>query len=187
MAALLRDGLRMMLALLIALSTSVVRAESSQKPALLLAKAISYERRLAETKGKTVGVAVLYAAEKSASKRGAQEWVAAFQLLGALKVHGVAVEAWAVPYQQDRISDFVRAHGVDVLLACDGTPYAAIAALAREHKILSAGDTPAGITSSLSLGVFIEKNKPRILINMRAARAEGAVFSAKLLQLAELL
>jgi hypothetical protein len=151
-----------------------------------LAKALSYERRLADTKGKTVGLAVLYAPENAASKRHAQAWVAAFQALGSLQVHGAPVEVWAVPYQRDGIDSFVRDRGVDVLLACEATPFAEIATVARDHKILSSADTLAGITN-LSLGVFIEKSKPRILINMRAAKAEGAAFSAKLLQLAELL
>jgi hypothetical protein len=176
----------MTLAMLLSMA-SFAAADDEAKPALLMAKALSYERRIAETKGKTVGVAVLYAADSAASKREANDWVTAFRDLGSLKVHGVSVEVWAVPYQQDRLSSFVSDHGVDVLLACEGTPFADISIVARDHKILSAGDTAASIVSSLSLGVFVEKSKPRILINMRAAKAEGAVFSAKLLQLAELL
>jgi YfiR/HmsC-like len=181
------QGLRMILAVLVALASAPARAQSAHKPALLLIKALSYERRLAETKGDSVGIAVLYAADNGASSAEAQNWVRSFQALGALQVHGVPVQAWPVPYDQQRVAEFVRGHGVDVLLACDGTPFAAVAGLAREHRILSASDKPAGISSSLSLGVFVEKDKPRILINMRAAKAEGAVFSAKLLQLAELL
>jgi hypothetical protein len=180
-------GLRMILAALVALAGTSARAQSAHKPALLLVKALSYERRLAETKGSSVGIAVLYAQDNGASAAEAQEWLRSFQTLGALQVHGVPVQAWAVPYDPERAAEFVRGHGVDVLLACDGTPFAAVAGLAREHRILSAGDKPAGIASSLSLGVIVEKDKPRILINMRAAKAEGAVFSAKLLQLAELL
>jgi hypothetical protein len=187
MTSLYRHCARSFLTLAMLLSVSVAGADDDVKPALLMAKALSYERRIAETKGKTVGVAVLYAADNAASKRQADGWVAAFHGLGSLKVHGVSVEVWAVPYQHDRLPSFVRDNGVDVLLACEGTPFAEISAVARDHKILSAGDTAAGIVSSLSLGVFVEKSKPRILINMRAAKAEGAVFSAKLLQLAELL
>jgi hypothetical protein len=187
MAGWFHRSLASLLALTIALAAAAAHAQDAAKPALLLAKALSYERRLAETKGKTVGVAVLYAEESAGSKRQAQAWVGAFQALGAVKVHGVAVEVWAVPYQQERVASFVREHAIDVLLGCEGTPFAEVAALARAHRILSSGDTPAAITNSLSLGVFVEHSKPRILINMRAAKAEGAVFSAKLLQLAELI
>lgn len=187
MAAAYLRCLQSVLAIALVLSASLARAEGSAKPALLLAKALSYERRLADTKGKSVGVAVIYAADSAESKQQAQSWVAAFQALGSVQVHGVSIEVWAVPHQPARVSELVREQGVDVLLACEGTPFAEIAALARQHKILSSGDTPAAIASSLSLGVFMEKSKPRILINMRVAKAEGAVFSAKLLQLAELL
>jgi hypothetical protein len=178
--------LRLVLAIALVLSASSARAEGA-KPALLLAKALSYERRLADTKGRTVGIAVIYAADNTASKQQAQSWVSAFEALGSVQVHGVSVEVWAVPFHAAQVSQLVRDRGVDVLLACEGAPFAETAAIARQHKILSSGDTPAAIASSLSLGVFMDKNKPKILINMRAAKAEGAVFSAKLLQLAELL
>jgi len=187
MGALSLHCARWLLAAALLLTAPPAHADAGGKPALLLAKALSYERRLADTKGKSVGIAVLFAADSASSKQEAQRWVASFQALGSVQVHGVSVEVWAVPHQPARVSDFVRDHGVDVLLACEGTSFAEIAALARQHKILSSGDTPAAIAGNLSLGVFMEKSKPRILINMRAAKAEGAIFSAKLLQLAELL
>lgn len=172
--------------LLVALS-AVAHAEGSSKHALLLAKALSYERRLAETKGSTVGIAVLYAAENDASKIDAFGWIKAFQALGSLKVYGVAVEAIAVPFQRERVADLVRTRGIDVLLACEGSPFAAVASLSRELRILSASDVRAAVVNNLSLGVLIVDGRPKIIINVRAAKAEGAAFSAKLLQLAELL
>jgi hypothetical protein len=183
----LASALALLLIALVSASSIVVRADVSSKHALLLAKALSYERRLSESKGSTVGIAVLYAAGNEASKRDALSWVKAFQALGALKVHGVAMEASAMPFQRERVREFVRARGIDVLLACDGSPYAAVAALARELQILTASDVRAGIVNNLSLGILIEGDKPRILINIRAAKAEGVMFSARLLQLAELL
>jgi hypothetical protein len=164
-----------------------VRADGSAKQALLLAKALSYERRLAERKGSSLGIAILYAADNDASKASAQSWLQAFQALGALKVHGVPVEVVTIALQRDRVSELVRARGIDVLLACEGSSYATVAALAREQKILSVADARAGVASNLSLAVLIDREKPLIFINVRAAKAEGAVFSAKLLQLANLL
>jgi len=166
---------------------SHARADVSPKHALLLAKALSYERRLAERKGSSVGIAILYAADNAASKASAQSWLKAFAALGALKVHGVPVEVVTIPFQRERVAELVRARGIDVLLTCEGSPYAMVAALAREHRILSVADTRAGVDNNLSLAVFVHREKPLILINVRAAKAEGAVFSAKLLQLATLL
>jgi hypothetical protein len=174
------------LALLLALCSSFARADDPGKRALVLAKALSYERRLAETKGSSVGIAVLYAEGDAASQASAQRWVQSFAAVAPLKVHGVSVEAWTVPYHAARLPE-LRTRGVDVLLACDGVPFAAVAQFARERRLLSAADTRAGIDGNLTLGVFVEGGRPRILINVRSARAEGAEFSAKLLQLAEVL
>jgi YfiR/HmsC-like len=175
------------LALLLALCSSLARADDPGKRTLLLAKALSYERRLAETKGGSVGIAVLFLDGDAASQASASRWIQSFQMVAPLKVHGVPVEAWAVPYQPTGLSELVRAKGIDVLLACDGVPFAAIAQVARERRVLSAADTRAGIDGRLSLGVFVEGGRPRILINARSAKAEGAEFSAKLLQLADVL
>jgi len=172
--------------LLLLLAVSGARAAGSSKHALLLAKALSYERRLAETKGHSVGIAVVYAEDSEASRANAQSWVQAFQALGPLKVHGAPVEVLAVPFQRERVAGIVRSRGIDVLMACEGSPFSAVAGLARELRILSATDGRGGVAENLSLGILIERDKPRILINVRAAKAEGAEFSAKLLQLAEL-
>jgi hypothetical protein len=42
------------------------------------------------------------------------------------------------------------------------------------------------VRENLSLGVFIAEPKPRIMINVRASKEEGAKFSSRLLELAEL-
>jgi hypothetical protein len=183
---------RVLAALALALATGLApgsgaRADGSTKHALVLAKALSYERRLAERKGSSVGIVILYGADNEVSKAAAQTWLQAFQALGPLKVHGAPVEVVSMAFQRERVAELVRARGIDVLLTCDGHSYAAVAALAREHRILSAADTRAGIANNLTLGVLIERDKPLILINVRAAKAEGAEFSAKLLQLATLL
>lgn len=175
------------LALLLVLCSSPAHADDLGKRTLLLAKALSYERRLAETKGRSVGIAVLFVDGDPVSQATANRWVESFRVVAPLKVHGVAVEAWAVPYHAGRLHELVRAKGVDVLLACDGVSFAAISQFARERHLLSAADTRAGIEGKLSLGVFVEGGRPRILINVRSAKAEGAEFSAKLLQFAEVL
>jgi hypothetical protein len=168
-------------------SSAAHAADDASKRALVLAKALSYERRLSESHGGKVTVATLYAAGDARSQADANRWVQGFQALGAIQVHGVPVESLAIAYDAARLPDLIRSRGIDVLLACEGTPLAAIASLARQQRVLSAADTRDAVVSDLSIGVFVSKGKPIITINVRVAKSEGAEFSAKLLQLAEVL
>jgi hypothetical protein len=180
--------LRALVTLLIAafvLRAGVAGADDSAKRALLFAKALSFERRLLANKGDSVGIVVIHAASDAASAEAARRWVGAFNSLGAITVGGSPVEVTSAAYDRQRILELIRGRGIDVLIACSGVPVQEVGNLAREQSILSAADTLAGVQERLTLGVFVEGEKPRILVNMRAAELEGAKFSSKLLQLAE--
>jgi hypothetical protein len=172
---------------LLVLCSEVGFAAEVSKRAVLFAKALSYERRLSATKGDSVGIAVLYAANNAASKAAAERWITSFESLGSMTIDGAPVKAAAFSYDPESLRKIIRPKGIDVLIACDGVPYRAVSALAADHAILSAGDTPSGVKDSLSLGVFVGDGKPRIVINMQVAKREGAKFSAKLLQIAEVI
>jgi hypothetical protein len=171
----------------LALRSNVIHAGDETKRAVLFAKALSYERRLSATKGDSVGIAVLYVANDGGSKAAAERWLASFQSQGEVTIDGAPVKAMAVPYDPEPVRKLIRTRGIDVLIACEGVPYRAVSGLAVDHAILSAGDTLGGVRESLSLGVFVGDGKPRIVINMQAAKREGARFSAKLLQLAQVI
>jgi hypothetical protein len=171
------------------LAASVFRSEpavsdDSGKRALLFAKALSFERRLLANSGSSVGILILHTADTS-SGEAAQRWLGAFKSLGVITVGGAPVEVASAVYERPRVLELVRGRGIDVLIACSGVPVQEVGGLAREQNILSAGDTFAAVRERLTLGVFVEGERPRIVINMRGAELEGVKFSSKLLQLAE--
>jgi hypothetical protein len=171
------------------LAASVFRSEPAAsddhgKRALIFAKALSFERRLLANSGSSVGILVIHAADAS-SREAAQRWLAAFKSLGAITVGGTRVEVTSAVYEREHVREHVRGRGIDVLIACSGVPVQEVGDLAREQNILSAGDTLAAVRERLTLGVFVEGEKPRIVINMRGAELDGAKFSSKLLHLAE--
>jgi hypothetical protein len=178
---------RALAALLLAVSvfrSGPAASEDSGKRALLFAKALSFERRLLAGSGSSVGIVVLHTTDAS-SVEAAQRWLRAFKSLGAITVGGAPVEVTSAVYERPRVVELVRGRGIDVLIACSGVPVQEVGGLAREQNILSAGDTLAAVRERLTLGVFVEGEKPRIVINMRGAELDGAKFSSKLLQLAE--
>ena len=63
----------------------------------------------------------------------------------------------------------------------------ALTEISRARKILTFTGVPAQVEAGLTLGVIISENRPLLLINLPAARAEGAEFDAQLLRLARIL
>jgi hypothetical protein len=59
-----------------------------------------------------------------------------------------------------------------------------IAAVSREFKIRTCTGIPEYIAVGLAVGLDIKGEKPQIVINLPAAKSEGADFDARLLQLA---
>lgn len=165
----------------------VAAADEASKLALVFAKVLSYDQRLAESKGTSVGVAAVYAPKSADSKKAAEAWVKELATLKGTKVHGVSVEASAVPFDKTSLTTAVQEKGLDVLIGCDGVSVSALSAISRGQKVLSAGSTRASVEQGLGMCVLLTGDKPQIVINLAATKAEGARFSAKLLKLSEVL
>jgi YfiR/HmsC-like len=69
----------------------------------------------------------------------------------------------------------------------DGFDMGAISSLSRARKILTFTGVPAFVKLGLSVGFWSERGETRILINRKASLAEGADFSSKLLNHAEVI
>ena len=61
-----------------------------------------------------------------------------------------------------------------------------IAASARAAKVTTVTGVPDYLQSGLAVSVRRQGGRPKLLVNLRAARLEGADFKAELLKLAEI-
>jgi hypothetical protein len=81
---------------------------------------------------------------------------------------------------------FAAESGCDVLYV---TPLRArgvadIASAARARRMLTLSGDASYVAAGLAVGIAIAGNRPQIVINLTAAREQGADFSAQLLRLA---
>jgi YfiR/HmsC-like len=67
-----------------------------------------------------------------------------------------------------------------------GANIAIIAAIARERRIRTNTGTPEYVDAGLSVAIDVRGDRPLIVINVAASKAEGASFPAQLLQIARL-
>jgi len=62
----------------------------------------------------------------------------------------------------------------------------AIATIARKRHIRTITGVPEYVEAGLAVGIGLRKNRPLIIVNLSASRAEGADFTAQLLGLARI-
>ena len=170
----------------LALPAPAVADVSDDRRALVMLRVLAYDKQLSQRVGDDVRVVVAYSADEAGAAEGAR-WADAFAKISKLKVNGRPV-----------IVSIVRVESLETLsraldrsaaiVACDGlTRRLAVGSLARitrERHVLSISTRESDVSGGLTVAVVPGKQRDEIVVNLRAAQAEGVKFDAGLLQLA---
>ncbi len=158
--------------------------------ALILTRALAYDRNLRARAGDELTLAVLVRAGDSQSLAKAQRVHASFRGLEKHTVQGLPFRAVLVEYSNPtQFKNVVTQYDIDVVYIADGMSQAlsTITALARAQKFSTLGAEVDYVREGgLCLAVTVYENQPRILLNRAAAEQEGASFGAGLLRLAKM-
>lgn len=155
----------------------------------LFLKILTYDRALQERTGEELVVGVLY------QERVRESWLAKDAFMEAMQaspigsVQGVPVRA--VPLTAARGPELAQALAEGEVDALYVTPMRApaidhIAHVTRARRITTLTGVPAYVEAGLAVGIGLDGRRPEILVNLEAARAEGADFKAPLLRLARI-
>ena len=150
--------------------------------AQLFAKILGFDRNLDSRAGRTVVIGVLHQRGYRPSLDAGDEIQAAIAALpaGELTLRVVMLDADAAD-----LDALLDAQSLAVLYV---TPLRAlevetVAAAARRRSIRTLTGVPAYVRRGLSIGLGLRDGRPEILVNLEAARAEGANYSSQLLTL----
>jgi hypothetical protein len=167
------------------LAASLARAGEDvpiEQQAVILLRALAYDRNIAVDAGGTVDVAVLaHVGDKSVDRT-----LAAFRALEKNTCGGLPVHVHALYYGgADEVAG--KLAGMDALYVTAGAEadLPAIVALARAQHVTTFGAKQSFVEHGLGLGVFVIADKPTILVNVAAAKAEGAQFASELFKIAQ--
>jgi hypothetical protein len=125
-------------------------------------------------------VAVLYQ-ERDALSRAARDavmiWAEASQ-----------VRCILVPLDRKNAEASLQMVAADVFYVTPmrGADIAQIARIARARQIRTMAGSTRYVPIGLSVGIGVRNDRPHIMINLDAAKAEGAAYQAQLLQIAEI-
>jgi len=189
-------GLRALgLALVAVLAVGPAAARAAELPArhqaLLLLRVLAYDRNLRQRAQSAVTVVVLFRPGDRASEDRVAALVAAFEEVAhEVVVGGLPVRIEGVPYR-DAPELEARFGGRRPSLAYidPGLSLAVgeITQSARRRGVLTADGSRALVEAGVAVGVVAQANRASLIVNLKAARLEGADFDAALLAVSDVL
>ena len=153
----------------------------------ILLKVLAFDRQLRLHVPKEIVVGVAFQSGNRNSARIKDEAVLALQ--GArIDLEGATLRVIAIDLDGDVWPAILAVGSVThlYLTPLRAVSVAALVAKTREVHVLTLSGVPQYVNDGVALGVAVRGGRPRVLVNLEAARLEGADLSAELLKLAEI-
>lgn len=158
--------------------------------ATFLARLLAYDANLKARVGERVDIAVLYDGADAASAQCGSAMAAATKTLELTRIFDRPVATQGLPLiGEGDLDKAVLAHGLDTFIVCQGLgkqlPW--IKTVSGQRKVVSVGVSSEQVRAGLSIAVYLETGKSKILVNLPASKKEGVMFSSDLLRLSEVI
>jgi hypothetical protein len=151
----------------------------------VLVKVLGFDRQLPVRAPDEIVVGIAFQGGNRASRLAKDEAVQAFTAARD-GINGVPLRVETVDLDTERLATALRRLQATALYVTPlrATDIGAIAAAARAERVTTMTGVARYVGRGLAIGVALHDARPRILINLEAARLEGAEFAAELLKLA---
>lgn len=159
--------------------------------AVILAKALTFDRTLGARAGDTLVIAVLAQARVPESRRAAELFTGALRTPALATIAGIPVVT--VSLSADGPVDELWRRLVDARVdiayipPLRGIDVASIAATLRQAAVFGMTGVEAYVAEGIPLGVGMRRGHPILVLNLPAARGVFAEFGAQLLKLAQVI
>ena len=153
----------------------------------ILFKVLAFDRHIADSHDRTLVVGVFYQSGYRVSSTAKELVMDALSQIGSggPANHSLRVVAIDADRNEDLGEALARLQ-VKVLYVAPLRAFdlGRIVAATRRARALTLTGVPEYVEEGLSIGLELRQDRPRIMVNLRAARAEGAELAAPLLHLA---
>lgn len=153
----------------------------------LFLKILVFDRNLKERVGNEIVVGIVYQRKFKRSLKTRDEFVDVMKKSPIKKVEDIPIRQVSIDVDEVDLDSAVSKNKVDILYIAPvrALEMEKITNLSRDKKILTLTGVPDYVDSGLTVGIGTKGRKPRIIINLPAAKAEGVDFSSGLLNLAK--
>lgn len=155
----------------------------------LFLKILTFDRELADRAGADVVIGVVYQERVRESWLAKDEFLRVVESSPVKRVKDLSVRAVAISLDDPaHLEDSLVRHEIDVIYV---SPLRAfdiqqITKIARARSVLTLTGVPDYVDAGIAIGIGLSGDLPEILVNLSAAKAEGADLHASLLRLATL-
>jgi len=153
----------------------------------ILLKTLTFDRNLKARCGNAIVLGILYQSRFRQSVNVKDELVtianeSSYEFLDAHQIRVVPIDLSSEASFEEQIS----ASGINTLYVAPlrAIDLATISTVTRKNKVLTLTGVPEYVEIGLSIGVGIRGDRPSLVINQPASRAEGADLDSQLLKLA---
>lgn len=156
----------------------------------LAVKVLAFDRRLPDRSGEELVFGLVFQGDFPASTQVKTEMERAFSASPIKKVGAIPIRTMAVDLSRTtRWEQELKDAGVDVvyLAPLKDQVFDRMIALCRRMKLTTIASLPEYPSRGAAIGFEPAGEKPVIIINLSAARAEGADFSSRLLGIAKVI
>ncbi|HOT96175.1 MAG TPA: YfiR family protein [bacterium] len=161
-------------------------AVSVEKQLEYFLKVLEFDRMLPRHQVDELTIAVLYQEAFQPSVETRNDFFRACRAYNSLQVSGLPLRVIYIGWQglADLDARFARLEIAALYVTpLRGVPIGQIRQLCRLHQVTTLTGVPDYVKAGLSVGIGMALERPKVLINLSTARAEGADFSSQLLRL----
>ncbi len=155
----------------------------------LFFKILSFDRNLKSRVGDEIVIGIVYQNKFKTSFNIKEQVVKVMNKSSTKRIEDIPVRQVLIDIDDIDLASAISNNKVDVLYI---TPLSAVGIkeiikVSRANKITTLTGVPVYVESGLAVGIGKKDEKPQIIINLPAAKAEGADFSSQLLKLAKVI
>jgi hypothetical protein len=160
--------------------------EEIQVPIFL--KILTYDRSLEGRVEDTIHIGVLYFPENELSRKNKDGIIENLRLNKDKTINGVPFSFIEIEFSTNNALDEVaKKKKLNILYITNDAPHMlkGISQITQAKKILTITGRVDYVNQGISVGLGVKEEKPKIVINLSSAKAEGSDFSANLLKVCE--
>ena len=154
----------------------------------VLLKALTFDRNLKERRGERLTIGIVYQDSFKKSMQVKDEMIEAFKTIPIKEIFGYSLHVVPIDLRLISLEEAVTTQDVGILYITPLNSYdiQKISELSRRKGVITLSGVPQYSEQGIAVTVGKKGETPQIIINLDAARAEGADFSSQLLKMAKI-
>jgi hypothetical protein len=191
-----RIKLKILLAICVFIPVFLVNSFAQEMPipvenqVSLFVKILNYDRQIKLNISNCVNIGILYQNKFRISSIAKDEFIKYLMLNSENNIDGKPFNCIPIEYNSlDNLESIFKEKKLNVLYVTPmrSVDLGKIIQICRQKKVISISGVPDYIKEGLSVGLDVEGESPKIMINIYAAKSEGADFKSQLLKLSEII